>query len=70
MSKGKRERKIRKKTLIYTEQTDGYQKGGRWGMAEAGDGDDHRTRVIYGNVESLYYTPEANITLYVNYTGI
>ena len=26
--------------------------------------------VMYGSVESLYYTPETNITLYVNYTGI
>jgi len=25
---------------------------------------------MYGNVELLYCTPETNITLYVNYTGI
>ena len=30
--------------------------------------DEHR--VMYRIVESLYYTPETNITLYVNYTGI
>ena len=27
-------------------------------------------RVMYGSVESLYYTPETNITLYVNCPGI
>ena len=26
--------------------------------------------VMYGMVESLYYTPETNITLYFNYAGI
>ena len=26
--------------------------------------------VMNGIAESLYYTPETNITLYVNYTGI
>ena len=26
--------------------------------------------VMYGTVGSLYYTPESNITLYVNYAGI
>ena len=27
--------------------------------------DDHF--IIYTNIKSLYYTPEANVTLYVNY---
>lgn len=27
-------------------------------------------RVMYGSGESLYCTPETNITLYANYTGI
>ena len=27
-------------------------------------------QVMCGSVESLYCVPEANITLYVNYTGI
>ena len=26
--------------------------------------------MVYGSVESLYCTPETNITLYPNYTGI
>lgn len=26
--------------------------------------------VMYGRVESLYYTPETNVTLCVNYSGI
>ena len=34
-----RKRQIKKQTLNYGEQTDGYQRGGRWGMGEIGDGD-------------------------------
>ena len=30
--------------------------------------DDHW--VMYGIVESLYCTPETNITLFINYTGV
>ena len=30
----------------------------------------HEHRVKRGSVELLYCTPEANVTLYVNYTGI
>lgn len=26
------------------------------------------TKILYGSVELLYYTPEANITQYVNWT--
>ena len=42
----------------------------RWGMGikEGTCCDEHW--VMYGIVESLYYTPEINITQYVNYTGI
>ena len=39
MSKGKkikRERETKKQTLNYGEQTDGHQRGGRWGMGEIG----------------------------------
>ena len=35
---GKRD-KSKKETLNYTEQTDGYQRGGRWGIGEIGEGD-------------------------------
>jgi len=34
-----RERQIKKQRLNYREQTDGYQRGGGWGMGETGDGD-------------------------------
>ena len=45
------------------------------GIGEIGDEDSEHTHfdehwVIYGIVESLYYNPETNITLYINYTGI
>ena len=40
------------------------------GMGEIGEGDHDEHWVMYGSVESLYCTPETNITLYVNYTGI
>ena len=33
-----------------------------------GTWDEHQ--VMYASVESLYCTPETNITLYVNYPGI
>lgn len=48
------------------------ERGGRGrGMAEIVDGDKNCTChdehwVLYGIVESLYHTPETNITLYVN----
>ena len=29
----------KKQTLNYREHTDGYQRGGGWGMGEIGDGD-------------------------------
>ena len=32
-------RQTKKMTLNYKEQTDGYQRGGGWGMGEIGDGD-------------------------------
>lgn len=35
----KRERDTKKQTLNCTEQTDGHQGRGRWGMRETGDGD-------------------------------
>ena len=38
--KGVRERKIKKQTLNYEEETDGYQTGGGQGMREMGDGDE------------------------------
>ena len=33
-----RERQIKKQTLNYREPTDGYQRGGGWGLDEIGDG--------------------------------
>ena len=76
MSKGGKKRQTKKQTLNYREQTDGYQSGGGQGnglnkvmeIKECTCCDEHW--VMYGSVESLYYTPESNITLYVNYTGI
>ena len=40
-SKGKEKHtnKHTTQTLKYREQTDGYQRGGEWGMGEIGDGD-------------------------------
>ena len=38
------------------------------GIKECTCCDEHQ--VLYGSVELLYCTPETNITLYVNYTGI
>jgi len=37
--KKKRGRQVKKQTLKHKEQTGGYQRGGRWGMGEIGDGD-------------------------------
>ena len=44
----------------------GSRDGGRqvMGIKEDTCGDGHR--VMYGSVESLYHTPDTNITLYVN----
>ena len=47
--------------------------GRRWekwmlGIKEGTCCDEHW--VFYGNAEAPYYTPETDITLYVNYTGI
>ena len=74
MSKGgkKRVRQIKKRTLNYREQTDGYQRGSGCGggMGEIVMGikectcDEHR--MLYGIVESLYRTPGTTIILYVN----
>ena len=43
------------------------------GIGKIGDGDREGTcydkhQVLYGGVESLYCTPEINITLYVNWS--
>ena len=39
MNKEKRYKQTNKKTFKYREQTDGYQRGGGWGMGEIGKGD-------------------------------
>ena len=61
---------IKKQTLNYRKQTDGYQRGGESGWVKYVMGTKEYTcdepRVIYGIVEFLYYTSETNITLYVN----
>ena len=47
--------------------------GGRDGWKSDGDEEYHYLDehwVIYGTVQSLYRTPETNITLHVNYTEI
>ena len=75
MRQGKKERQSEKQTLNYSEQTEGYQREGQgqeqgkqlMGM-KGYTCDEHW--VLYGSAESLYCTPETNITLYVNYTGI
>ena len=61
------ERQIKKQTLNYKEQTDGYQREGHerrvkqvMGIKE-GTCNEHE--VMF---ESLYDTPETNITLYIN----
>ena len=43
----------------------GEMGGGDWEYAYC---DEHG--IMQGSAESLYCTPETNITLYVNYTGI
>ena len=72
--KKERERQTKKQTLNYREQTDGYQ--GRVDVEwvkqvmeiEECTYDEHQ--VLYGSFESLYYTPETKMMLYVNYIGI
>ena len=70
MQREKRERETKKQILNYREQSDGCQRGGgqEGGRNRCWDEgtchDEHR--VMYGSVESLYCTPETNITLYVN----
>ena len=68
----KRERQTKKQTLNCREQTDGYQRGSRWGkqVMEIKQYTYDECRVMYRIDESLYCTPETNITVYVNYTGI
>ena len=70
----KRERQAKRKALNCREQTDDYHRevgGGlgvirRWGLRikEYTCCDEHW--MLYGSVESLYYTPETYITLYAN----
>jgi len=54
----KRERQTKEQTLNCREQTDGYQRGNR-GRGEC-TCEEHQ--VLCGNVQSLYCTPETNIT--------
>ena len=64
-------RKQKKKTLNYRDEIDGYQKGGGQGrrikqVIVIKDSTCCDELILYGTVESLYCTPETNITLYVN----
>lgn len=60
--------KLKKNTLNNREQTDGHwSRGGGWqkqvtGMKEGACHDEHW--LIHRSAESLYYTPEINITVY------
>ena len=61
MSKGekKRQSQTKKQTLNYREQTDGYQRGGKWvtyvmGIKECTCHDEYQ--VMHGSVESLHCT--------------
>lgn len=71
-----RERETKKQTLN-KEQSDGTRGEVDGGCVKTGKQvlgieeytcDEHR--VMYGIVESVYYTLETNITIYVSYTGI
>ena len=73
MSKGgKRERQIKKHTLNYREQIDGYHRGSGLGDGKqvmgikVGTYDEHQ---VYGSTESIYCIPETIITLYVIFTN-
>ena len=69
MNKGKRD-KGKNKAPKYREHTSGCQSGGgggRWGKQMKGI---KSTLILMSTLESLYYTPETNITLYINVTSI
>ena len=68
-----RERETKKQILNYREHTDGHQRGGGGGWGKQVMGMKVRTcrdehQVMDGSDESLYCTPETNITLCVNYS--
>ena len=74
MSKVKKwERQIKKQTLNYREQTDGYQGGGGWEgvkyMMGIKEGTRVEHRMMYGSAESLYCMPGTNIK-HCRLTGI